>query len=174
MSSLADSPGLQTVILTSNGQSSGHWLARPTAFQTNRSKWWVNGFTVVEAKPQAPPLPVLGRPAGYFAHGIGYGQVRPPEVNNGGDPTGVVSHITWKSWGGAQATGSGTSDYVAPGQPVASGTAEPVTIVAFDLGSCGGRRIGCDSVKWPHGDGGKWPHLPTRRGVVTQLSDPGR
>ena len=33
---------------------------------------------------------------------------------------------------------------------------------------------GCDSVKWLHRDGGKWPRLPTRRGVVTQLSGPGR
>ena len=33
---------------------------------------------------------------------------------------------------------------------------------------------GCDSVKWLHRDGGKWPHLPTRRGVVTRLSGPGR
>ena len=34
--------------------------------------------------------------------------------------------------------------------------------------------LGCDSVKWLHRDGGKWPRLPTRRGVVTQLSGPGR
>jgi hypothetical protein len=24
--------------------------------------------------------------------------------------------------------------------------------------------VGCDSVKWLHREGGKWPHLPTRRG----------
>ena len=34
--------------------------------------------------------------------------------------------------------------------------------------------FGCDSVEWLHCGGGKWPRLPTRRGVVTQFSGPGR
>jgi hypothetical protein len=49
--------------------------------------------------------------------------------------------------------------------------------VVDDLSAACGFTItlaGCDSVKWLHRDGGKWPLLPTRRGVVTQLSGPGR
>lgn len=68
----------------------------------------------------------------------GYGTVRPETVFNGGDPTGLVQHINWYSWGGATAVGTGTAEYVAPGQSVAQGTAQPASIVAFDLGTCGG------------------------------------
>jgi pyruvate/2-oxoglutarate dehydrogenase complex dihydrolipoamide acyltransferase (E2) component len=90
------------------------------------------------APPASAAVPVLGRLAGVFAHGSGFGSVRPARVFNGGDPTGLVSGITWASWGAASATGAGTSEWVGPGQSVASGRAEPVTIVAFDLGPCDG------------------------------------
>lgn len=82
--------------------------------------------------------PALGRPAGVFSRGAGFGQVRPARIFNGGDPTGLVTHITWSSWGGATATGTGTSDYVAPGQSVAEGREQSVTVVAFRLGNCHG------------------------------------
>jgi len=35
-------------------------------------------------------IPVLGQLAGTFAHGQGFGQVRPATVFNDGDPTGLV------------------------------------------------------------------------------------
>jgi hypothetical protein len=69
---------------------------------------------------------------------VGFGQVRPVEISLGGDPTGILTGITWQSWGGAQATGTGTSTYVAPDQTVAQGTLETATVVAFDLGVCAG------------------------------------
>jgi hypothetical protein len=96
---------------------------------------------------QQAPAPTLGRPAGVFAHGEGFGQVRPPKIFNGGDPTGLVSHITWKSWGGARAYGTGMSDYVGPGQSVATGTQQPVTVVAFNRGTCHGRQA-YRAVEW--------------------------
>jgi hypothetical protein len=92
-------------------------------------------------------VPALGRPAGIFAHGEGFGQVRPSRIFNGGDPTGLVSHITWKSWGGTRAYGTGTSDYVGPSQTVASGTQEHVTVVAFDRGTCHGKLM-YQAVEW--------------------------
>src|SRR5262249_55508353 len=61
----------------------------------------------------------LGQSAGDFARGDGFGQVRPPEIFNGGDPTGLVTHVAWKSWGGGRAVATGTSDYVGPNQSVA-------------------------------------------------------
>jgi hypothetical protein len=64
--------------------------------------------------------------------------VRPREIFNGGDPTGLVENVVWLSWGGARAIGHGTSTYVAPYQSTAQGTQEAVTVVAFDLGSCNG------------------------------------
>lgn len=95
----------------------------------------------------SPPAPPLGRPAGVFAHGAGFGQVRPSKIFNGGDPTGLVSHITWKSWGGPRAVGTGTSDYVGPTQSVATGTEEAVTVVAFNLGTCDGKQM-YRAVEW--------------------------
>ena len=83
-------------------------------------------------------VPVLGRSAGDFAHGAGFGLVKPARIFNGGDPTGLLTHITWTSWGGPDAVGTGQTDYVGPGQPVAAGTQERATVRAFRLGSCHG------------------------------------
>jgi hypothetical protein len=82
-------------------------------------------------------LPTLGRVWGPGGQ-EGYGKVRPSTVYNGGDETGLVKHIKWSSWGGKTATGTGESVYVAPGQFTYQGTLQGVTIVAFDLGTCGG------------------------------------
>jgi len=96
----------------------------------------------------SPSLGVtLGQLAGLFANARGYGEVEPSQINNGGDPTGVVTQISWRSWGGSKATASGVGDYVAPGQSVATGAQEPVTIVAFNLGSCDGKRM-YQAVEW--------------------------
>jgi hypothetical protein len=97
--------------------------------------------------PATSSAPALGQPAGDFVHGTGFGQVKPPTVYNGGDPTGLVSAITWQSWGGATATGTGTSVYVAGNQPVAAGTEQSATIVAFNLGTCG-HRLMYQAVEW--------------------------
>ena len=97
------------------------------------------------ATPSTPPpsstqpVPTLGHLAGALAHGSGFGQVRPPAFSNGGDATGAVGSIAWTSWGGPTATGTGIGEYVAPGQAFAQGTQEPATIVAFDVGTCGGQ-----------------------------------
>ncbi len=64
--------------------------------------------------------------------------MRPSEISLGGDPTGIVNGISWQSWGGAQATGTGTGTYVGPGQTVAQGSPEPADVVASGLGTCGG------------------------------------
>jgi len=103
-------------------------------------------YTVVVQRQAA--VPVLGQPAGDFdVDSQGFGEVRPATVFNGGDPTGLVMHITWSSWGGSTAIGTGTSDYVGPNQTVAGGTEEMVTIVAFDLGTCGGTLM-YQAVEW--------------------------
>jgi hypothetical protein len=87
-------------------------------------------------------------------HQSGYGQARPSKIFNGGDPTGLVTHIQWATWGGAKAIGTGISVYVGPNQSVAAGTEESARVVAFHLGSCHGRRA-YDAIEWyfpQHGD----------------------
>ncbi len=112
---------------------------------------------VVQTSNAPPPAsPALGQLSGVFAHGAGFGQVKPTRIFNGGDPTGLVTRVVWKSWGGARALATGESDYVAPTQSVATGTEEPVTVVAFDLGSCDGKLM-YRAVEWyaDHRQGGK-------------------
>ena len=98
---------------------------------------------LVGASPATPrkttraSVATLGQPWGPDQKG--YGKVRPTIINNGGDPTGVVSEIQWQSWGAPQALGHGTSDYVTADEPVAAGTPAPATVVAFDLSKCHGR-----------------------------------
>ncbi len=95
----------------------------------------------------AGAVPTLGQAAGVFAHGQGFGQARPSRIFNGGDPTGLVTHVVWTSWGGAQAVATGISDYVGPHQTVASGREEPATVVAFNLGTCDGQLM-YQAVEW--------------------------
>ena len=68
--------------------------------------------------PTAPPtpgvLPTLGRQTELFTGGVGFGEVKPRGIFNGGDPTATVTDITWKSWGGPQAIGTGTGYYAGP------------------------------------------------------------
>lgn len=93
--------------------------------------------TPTQALPtHAASPPVLGAA---WASGVqGYGQARPAGLSSNGDPTGIVNDLTWSSWGGVTATGTGTAEYIAPGQSVAQGTQDQATVVAFDLGTCNG------------------------------------
>jgi hypothetical protein len=101
------------------------------------------------ASPSASPAgtPTLGQLAGDFSHGQGFGQVKPARIFNGGDPTGLVTNVVWSSWGGAQATASGTAEYVGPNQSVASGSEQTATVVAFDLGTCDGKYM-YQAIEW--------------------------
>jgi hypothetical protein len=92
-------------------------------------------------------VPTLGQLAGDFAQGQGFGQVKPARIFNGGDPTGLVTNVAWSSWGAAQATATGTAEYVGPNQSVAQGTEESATVVAFDLGTCDGKYM-YQAIEW--------------------------
>lgn len=85
--------------------------------------------------PAASAVPVLGESRGITQ---GYGSAQPTEISNGGDPTGIVTNVSWQSWGGPQAVGTGTGYYDPPNVPVAQSTPEQATVVAFDLGTCDG------------------------------------
>jgi hypothetical protein len=105
-----------------------------------------------EPAPAAPQsnAPILaGPPVGSRASfdEEGYGHVKPSIIYNGGDPEGRIRHIRWLSWGGAQAVGTGISEYVAPGQIGAEGRPEAARVVLFHLGYCRERRA-YDAVEW--------------------------
>jgi hypothetical protein len=102
--------------------------------------------TTARAAPSTTAaLPRLGQP--WASNQEGYGQARPRTINNGGDPTGIVTNIVWSSWGGSRALGTGTSDYAGPNQTVAQGTEESATVVAFNLGTCNGKLM-YQGVEW--------------------------
>ena len=93
----------------------------------------------------ADPDPTLGQV--WSGSQQGYGTVRPTKVFNGGDPTGMIWDITWSSWGDAEATGTGTAYWEAPGATAAESVAKPATIVAYDLGTCNGQLM-YQAAKW--------------------------
>jgi hypothetical protein len=128
---------------TSTATTSPVTLASPTTTGPT------TGPTTPPSSPHSRPaaIPTLGQLAGTFAHGQGFGQVKPTKIFNGGDPTGLVTHVTWSSWGAAQAQATGTSEYVGPNQSVAAGRPETATVVAFDLGHCGGKLM-YQAVEW--------------------------
>ena len=83
------------------------------------------------------PVPTLGQIGGEAtSDDQGFGLVRPSTVVYGGV---LFANVVWGSWGGPTAVGTGISDYSAPNQSVAGGTQLPVTIVAFNLGTCDGK-----------------------------------
>jgi hypothetical protein len=89
--------------------------------------------------------PILAGP--WSPNQEGYGQVEPSTVSNGGDPTGIVQHIHWHSWGGTRAEGTGIGWYVGPRQITADGKRETAHIVVFQLGYCHGRRA-YEAIEW--------------------------
>ncbi|WP_230595463.1 hypothetical protein [Rhodococcoides fascians] len=91
---------------------------------------------VAHASPQRAAEPVLGRVWG--PHQTGYGEVRPPQVFNGGSPSGMIDAIVWNEWGGPVASGIGKAPNVAVADSVATAPIEPSTVVGYDLGDCDG------------------------------------
>ena len=60
----------------------------------------------------------------------GFGQVKPPVIFYGGDPTGLVCRIRWVSWGGPDAHGYGTGWYINSNQSVNEGHLAVAIVVA--------------------------------------------
>ncbi len=101
--------------------------------------------------PKFTKRPILGTNWGDYPKGYGtqkgYGTAKPTVIDNGGDGTGVVTNIKWKSWGGAKAIGQGTAIYVTPTQSFAEGTLKSATVVAFNLDTCKGKPS-YNAVEW--------------------------
>jgi hypothetical protein len=86
----------------------------------------------------AAGTPTLGSHLGVPTKG--FGQVKPKTVSLGGDPTGMASKLSWKSWGGAVAVGTGSGYYVPAGKPTADAVVATVTLTASSLGTCRGHK----------------------------------
>jgi hypothetical protein len=56
---------------------------------------------------------LLGSPS-YVMNGAGFGTERPATIFNGGVPSGMVSGISWSSWGGPTASGRGRNPLYKP------------------------------------------------------------
>ncbi len=85
--------------------------------------------------------PVLGKKHLFEPDGKGWGTYRPAKLDNGGDPSGYVTHIHWKHWGAHRATGHGRTYAFKPGGGYYSRTVK-IQFHAYKLGRC--------SAKGPH------------------------
>ena len=88
----------------------------------------------------AATAPTLGsRGPQTFRYAVGWGQVRPTQIFNGGDPSGDIVHVSWKTWGGPAANGWGKTFAF---KPHGGYYQKPVLahLHAQDLGKCSGHR----------------------------------
>jgi hypothetical protein len=52
---------------------------------------------------------VLGSKTSFLPSRVGWGTPKPRLINNGGDPSGIVSDIRWRNWGQSTATANGVT-----------------------------------------------------------------
>jgi len=88
---------------------------------------------------EEPPAPIVLGGKEFAPNGEGWGTERPHQIFNGGDPSGLVTHIRWRSWGGPTAIGWGRNPIF---KPHGGYYRRPVRIElrASAVGSCEGRR----------------------------------
>lgn len=91
------------------------------------------------------PIPTLGVAWKQFLKG--YGTVRPGYISGDGDPTSIVSAVSWETWGGATAIGTGTSSDPRGARSTAESVQRQATVEAFDLGECNGK-LAYRAVEW--------------------------
>jgi hypothetical protein len=90
------------------------------------------------ASPASAPVPVIGNA---FADSHGFGHAHPSLLSSGPGATVTVQHVRWTHWGAKEATGLGQGWYVPDNaQSQADGKAATEKVVAFDLGTCHGKR----------------------------------
>jgi hypothetical protein len=97
-----------------------------------------SGLGARASHAESQQVPVLGYVHFEF-NGRGYGHPHPKRVFNGGDPAGLVDHLSWTHWGDAKTYGLGKTYTYKP-----HGGYYPhevrMRLRASDLGSCHGKR----------------------------------
>jgi hypothetical protein len=97
--------------------------------------------------------PILGPKADpYYRYGMtgnedGFWTVKPDRIYLGGDYSGIVCHIRWKTWGGPVAHGVGNGFYLGPNQFTYQGHFTRVNVTASHLGWFKGNRA-YNKVTW--------------------------
>jgi hypothetical protein len=89
----------------------------------------------VSAATASTATVVLGSSAFAAPDGAGWGKPHPSEIFNGGDPSGLVTHIQWSSWGGATASGHGLNAIFKPNGGY-YGKLVTIELHAYDKGRC--------------------------------------
>jgi hypothetical protein len=109
---------------------------------------------------QAKREPVLGS-KNFAPGGKGFGEVAPHKIFNGGDPSGLVTHIHWKHWGADTARAHGDHPIFKPGGGYYSKPSHSI-LRASDLGKCPNsnrlayRKLKVRDQKRPGGPRGHW------------------
>jgi hypothetical protein len=116
----------------------------------------------VAANAEAEPMsevPVLGSKQFSEPYGAGFGRAEPEVIFNGGDPSGEVSEIHWRSWGGQVAIGYGRNPIFRP-QGGYYRKLGRVELRANVLGKCAGKpaytRLEIRAPKRPGAKLGQW------------------
>lgn len=94
--------------------------------------------SLASAEEPAGEVPVLGSKQFSEPYGAGFGHPEPEVIFNGGDPSGEVSQIHWRSWGGPTAIGYGRNPIFRPKGGYYRKLAR-VELRATKLGRCAGR-----------------------------------
>jgi WD40 repeat protein len=101
---------------------------------------------------------VLGSMA-FAPNGLGWGRMEPEQIFNGGDPSGLVTDIYWKTWGGPVATGYGQTSIFKPHGGYYPGKVQ-IELRAHDIGRCGFQptytQLAVRAPTRPHGHLGPW------------------
>jgi hypothetical protein len=104
---------------------------------------------------------VLGSKQWALPDGAGFGTAHPKQIFNGGDPSGLVTELTWRGWGSAVATASGRNAIFKPGGGY-YGRLVTIDLRAYDLGRCTAtgplayRKLEAREPSRPGGPPGKW------------------
>jgi hypothetical protein len=104
-------------------------------------------------------VPVLGSKQFSEPYGAGFGHPEPEVIFNGGDPSGEVSEIHWRSWGGPMAIGYGRNPIFRPAGGYYRKLGR-VELRANILGKCAGKpaytRLEIRAPKRPGAKLGQW------------------
>jgi hypothetical protein len=104
-------------------------------------------------------VPVLGSKQFSEPYGAGFGHPEPEVIFNGGDPSGEVSELKWRSWGGPIAIGYGREPLFRP-QGGYYRKLGRVELRANKLGECAGKsaytRLEIRAPKRPGAKLGQW------------------
>lgn len=125
---------------------------RPTAIVTATQTRTPTPTTATQTRTPTPTkavVPVLGAPdpgASSAQHCWGLGEVKPSTFGCNGGLDHHVDGVSWSSWGGATATGTGEAGYIPKGE-LGTDRAIPAAIRAWDLGTCRGK-LAYRQLKW--------------------------